>query len=150
MVSKANLKILLLLMVLMVIGNFGYSQNSIPSGFVVIGNNIGHKQLSSREVVEIFKGKYSSWPNNEQSVIVLPSTKNENADIIAKYIFKSSKDAMMKYWLSLVFQGRANPPVFIEKDSDIIEYIESTPGAIGIVKSVNLNQSNKFTIKITD
>lgn len=143
-------KLLLSLICLMALSVKSYSQNNLPYGYVVIANNIATKQLDSKELIQIFKGKYSSWPNNEQVIIVLPSTKNENADVLSRFIFKSSKDAMMKYWLSLVFQGRANPPVFIEKDSDIIEYIESTPGAIGIVKLVNLNQSNKFIIKITD
>lgn len=148
MVSRV--KLLLSLLFLMALSAVSYSQNNLPSGYVVIANDIATKQLDSKELIQIFKGKYSSWPNNEQVIIVLPSTKNDNADEVAKFIFKSSKDAMMKYWLSLVFQGRANPPVFLEKDKDIIEYIESNPGSISIIKSTNSNQLNKITIKIVD
>lgn len=148
MVSRV--KLLLSLLFLMALSAVSYSQNNLPSGYVVIANDIATKQLDSKELIQIFKGKYSSWPNNEQVIIVLPSTKNDNADEVAKFIFKSSKDAMMKYWLSLVFQGRANPPVFLEKDKDIIEYIESNPGSIAIIKSTNSNQLNKITIKIVD
>lgn len=150
MVSRKLLKTLMPLIVLLALSNYSFSQSSLPNGFIVIGNNTAMKQLNSKEVIQIFKGKYTSWSNNEQAIIVLPSSKNENAEIISKYIFNSSKDAMMKYWLSLVFQGRANPPVFLEKDAEIIEYVESNSGSIAIIRSVNSSQVNKLTIKIVD
>lgn len=150
MVSRFSIKIIMALMFLMALGDSAYSQNTLPSGYIVIGNNIGSKQLSSKELNQIFKGKYTSWQNNEQTIIVLPSSKNENVEVVSKFLFNGNKDVMMKYWLSLVFQGRANPPVFLEKDKDIIEYIESNPGSISIIKSTNSNQLNKITIKIVD
>ena len=40
---------------------------------------------------------------------------------------------MQKYWLSLVFQGRTSPPVFLDSDAEIIAYVLKTPGAIGVI-----------------
>lgn len=122
----------------------------LPEGYVVIANEIGKKQIDQKELIEIFRGKYNSWNNNEQTVIILPSSKHVNVDIIAKNIFQGNKDAMMKYWLSLVFQGRANPPVFLENDKEIIEYVESTPGSIAIIKSSSSNQHSKLILKIVE
>ena len=150
MVSRKLLKTLMPLIVLLALSSYSFSQSSLPNGFMVIGHNTGIKQMSNKEVVQIFKGKYTNWSNNVQAIIVLPSSKNENAEIISKFIFNASKDAMMKYWLSLVFQGRANPPVFLEKDDDIVEYVMSNSGAIAIVRSINNPQVNKLTIKIVD
>lgn len=128
--------------------NYSLAQKQLPNGYVVIANDIGKKSVSSAELIQIFKGKYNLWHNNEQVVIVLPSSRHESADVISRYIYNSSKEAMMKYWLSLVFQGRANPPVFLENDASIISYIESNPGAIGIIKIQN--QIPKQIIKVID
>lgn len=117
---------------------------------MVIANDIGKKSVTNEELIQIFKGKYNLWPNNEQVVIVLPSSKHESVETISKHLYNSTKEAMMKYWLSLVFQGRANPPVFLESDAGIISYIESNPGAIGIIKIQNHNITTKYMIKVID
>lgn len=148
--SRKLLKRLMPLMILVALSSYSFSQSSLPNGFIVIGNNTALKQINSKEVIQIFKGKYTSWSNNEQAIIILPSSKNVNAEILSKFIFNNSKDAMMKYWLSLVFQGRANPPVFLENDTEIIEYVESNSGSIAIIRYINSSQVNKLTIKIVD
>ena len=38
-----------------------------------------------------------------------------------------------KHWLSLVFQGRANAPVFVKDEKEVIEYIQQHEGAIGLL-----------------
>jgi ABC-type phosphate transport system substrate-binding protein len=133
----------------MLINAIAYSQK-LPDGFMVIGNDIGKKQLSNKELIEIFKGKYNSWNNKEQTIIVLPSSKHINSEIISKNIFLGNKDVMMKYWLSLVFQGRANPPVFLENDKDIVEYVETTPGSIAIIRYNATLQNSRLHIKIAE
>jgi hypothetical protein len=53
---------------------------------------------------------------------------------MAKSIYNTTPQGVKKYWLSLVFQGRANPPTFLESDSAIISYIQDTPGAMGFIQ----------------
>ena len=55
---------------------------------------------------------------------------------------------MQKFWLSLVFQGRNNPPVFLDSDKDIISYIEKNPGAIGIISRSNTDINTALIINI--
>ena len=148
MVSRLIKSIIITVFIVIVYAT-AYSQQ-IPEGYIVIANDIGKKQLSNKEVVEIFKGKYTSWNNNVQTIIVLPSSRHYSSELISKNIFKGSKDVMMKYWLSLVFQGRANPPIFLENDNEIINYVETTSGAIAIIKSNSTIQNSKLIIKIVD
>jgi ABC-type phosphate transport system substrate-binding protein len=103
--------------------------------FQVIGNNTGLREVTLKECKAIFKGKYSNWKNQEQVIIVLPTSKNSIAESIAKNIFDGSIKSMQKYWLSLVFQGRGNPPVFLENDQETIQFIQKNPGAIGFISN---------------
>jgi hypothetical protein len=40
---------------------------------------------------------------------------------------------MHRYWLSQVFQGRTNAPVFLEKWDDIVYKVREVEGAIALV-----------------
>ena len=115
-----------------------------------VGNNTGYSSVSLTIMKNVFKGKYSVWSNKESITIVLPSSKATNAEAIATYLYGTSFSGMQKYWLSLVFQGRANPPVFLDNDDEIIEYVKDNPGAVGIVNSTNKNITNSIKITISD
>ena len=61
-------------MLLMAGGALG---QSVPEGAVIIGNEIGVKELSTREVRQYMRGESSRWKGgSDYSVtVVLPSTK---------------------------------------------------------------------------
>jgi hypothetical protein len=111
----------------------------VAQDFVVIGNDIGLKSVSSSGLTSIFRGKYSTWPNRQGTIIVLPSKKNPSAGAVALFLYKSGITGMQKFWLSQVFQGRSNAPVFLDSDEEIIEYVEKNPGAIGIIRKVSVS-----------
>jgi hypothetical protein len=125
---KLNLTILFLLSCLV-----SFGQTSIKD-IAVVQNKTGFTNGKLKEVQNVFRGKYSQWPvTKEATIIVLPSSKCASANNTASVIYKSSVKDMQKYWLSLVFQGRANPPVFLDSDAEIIAYVLKTPGAIGVI-----------------
>lgn len=123
----------------------GYSQS-----LTVVGNNTGYTSVSSKIIKDVFKGKFSLWSNKVSIIIVLPSSKAANAESVASYLYGTTFSGMQKYWLSLVFQGRANPPVFLDSDDEIIEYVKENSGAVGIVSSTNKNITNTIKISISD
>lgn len=111
--------------------------------YVVIGNDIGIKSSSVKHLQSIFRGKYSTWSNKQGVIIVLPSKKNESCASVTSFLYESSITAMQKFWLSQVFQGRSNTPIFLDTDEEIILYVQKNTGAIGIIKrsSPNIPQS---------
>jgi len=122
-----------------------FGQTSVKD-VAIIQNKTGFTNGTLKDVQAVFRGKYSQWPiTNEITIIVLPSSKCPSANTTASVIYKSSVKEMQKYWLSLVFQGRANPPVFLDSDAEIITYVLKTPGAIGIISAESRKAiDNKF------
>jgi ABC-type phosphate transport system substrate-binding protein len=118
--------------------------------YTFVGNNTGYTSVSLNVMKNVFKGKYSVWSNKVSIIIVLPSSKSSNAEAVATYLYGTSFSGMQKYWLSLVFQGRANPPIFLDNDDEIIEYVKDNPGAVGVVNSTNKNITNSIKITISD
>jgi ABC-type phosphate transport system substrate-binding protein len=123
---------------------------SQAQGFTIVGNNTGFKSTTTKNMKAIFKAKYSTWKNKEGVVIVLPSTKSESAAAVAKYLYNTTVSGMQKFWLSQVFQGRCNPPVFLETDAEIISYVKRNSGAIGIVRSSTKDIPSNIKITISD
>jgi ABC-type phosphate transport system substrate-binding protein len=97
---------------------------------IIIGNKTGLTELTLKEARDIFKGKMTFWKNKEEVVIVLPSPKSDDATGVANEIFQTSVTGMQKHWLALVFQGRSNPPVFVQSTREAIDYVNKNPGAI--------------------
>ena len=97
---------------------------------VIIGNKTGLTELTLKEARDIFKGKMAFWKNKEEVIIVLPSPKSDDATGVANEIFQTSVTGMQKHWLALVFQGRSNPPVFVQSTREAIDYVNKNPGAI--------------------
>ena len=117
--------------------------------YILIGNGIGTSELTVSEVYKVFKGQRNSWTNGNAVSIVLPSTKSLMSEKIAKLLYNSSTAGMQRFWLSLVFQGRANPPFFIDTSEETIKFVERTIGAIAFVpKSYETALSGSLIITI--
>jgi hypothetical protein len=112
---------------------FSFAQNKVLTDYKIIGNQTGLSQLNTAQLKEYFKGKYTLWNSGKSVKVVLHSSQSQHALILAKLLYNTTQQGVQKYWLSLVFQGRANPPVFLDNDSDIVNYVTKTPGAIGLI-----------------
>ena len=120
-------------MLLMAGGALG---QSVPEGAVIIGNEIGVKELTTKEVRQYMRGESSRWKEgSDYSVtVVLPSTKLPECVPTSEFLVNSSRpSSLQKYWLSLVFEGRAKAPVFGQTQDGVLREVMAKPGAIGIV-----------------
>jgi hypothetical protein len=105
---------------------------------VLIGNETGVVSMSESQMKDCFKGKNHSWPNRKSVKIVLASSKHPKVELYSNLIYNKSFYSVKKYWYSLVFQGRSNPPYFIASDQQVIEFIAGNPGSIAIVQDSDL------------
>lgn len=102
-------------------------------GLVVIGNVEGVQRLDPNEIRRIFRGEQSLWRGGVAVTVVLPSPRSSFIEAVSTGVFGLSKASMQRYWLGLVFQGRAAPPVQLETAEEMIAFVRRTPGAIAIV-----------------
>lgn len=110
----------------------GISQTSSEK-FTVIGNSITTNPMSISELRDIFLGEKQVDSNNNTIVVVLPTTDFQGAEGVARLIAGSSLNSFRRYWLSIVFQGRANPPVYFNSNQRMIDFVQENPGSIAIL-----------------
>lgn len=128
----------------------GQAQELSLDGLVLIGNKTGYKVMNRKQISTVFRGNQSIWPSREPVAIVMPSFKAEYANQFSSSILQMSHSELQKYWLALVFQGRANAPVFLNSSAEIIDYVKNNPGAIGIVKANDREIPVGLVINISD
>ena len=136
-----------LILLLTILSHFTTAQSGDINSVVIIGNNIGTVSMKTNTIINVFKGRLNSWNNDITVRIVLPSQKNESALLIAKVLYGTTVKGMQKFWLSLVFQGRASPPIFLDTDEEIIRYIQKNPGSIGVIpKSIDFPKTLQINV----
>ena len=117
-------------------------------GLVVIGNVEGVQRLDPSEVRRVFRGEQSLWRSGIAVTVVLPSPRSPFIEAVSTGVFGLSKAAMQRYWLGLVFQGRAAPPVQLETADEMIAFVRRTPGAIAVVPAPIAESARSIVIAI--
>jgi hypothetical protein len=99
----------------------------------VIGNAKGApSELKLGQLQSILKGEKQRWADGTKVVIALMKTNTPIGSTTSKKILNMSGDQLNKYWLGLVFQGKADAPSFFNSISELENFVAQTPGAIGV------------------
>lgn len=105
------------------------------NNLVVISNPKGAQgELTLAELTAIMKGEKQRWKDGTAITIALMKSSTSTGDATAKKVYGISGDGLNKYWLALVFQGKAKAPAFFNSPGDLETFVSQTPGAIGIVE----------------
>ncbi|MBU0992288.1 MAG: hypothetical protein KJ737_07315 [Proteobacteria bacterium] len=131
----------------------------IPSNFesamevLIIANNSVHTDsLSKEEIKNIFTGVMSKWPDqkNIHFATLLPNVSNVDLHeaFTRKYIKKTSGQFEI-FWRYQLFTGNRRMPPMCKDEQKMIEFVETTDGAIGYV-SASASIQNVKIITVSD
>jgi ABC-type phosphate transport system substrate-binding protein len=99
----------------------------------LIGNATGVETIGRTELRRIFRGERTVWSSGTAVQVVLPSSRAPFAATVSRAALDMTPTAMQRYWLALVFQGRARPPVSVDSAEEMVAYVRRTPGAIALL-----------------
>ena len=100
----------------------------------VISNQKGAPaELRLTELKSILRGERQRWRNGNKIIIALMKTNTMVGRYTSERIYDMSPDELKKYWLALVFQGKADPPSFFNSVDELQAFVSQNPGAIGVV-----------------
>ena len=100
-----------MMIILLLIGIKAYAQNN---SLTVISNQEGSpSEMKLTELKSIFMAEKKNWDNGKKIVIALMKTYSEIGKKIGEKIYNMKGDDVNKFWLELVFNGSAEPPIFL-------------------------------------
>ena len=101
--------------------------------FWVIGNSTQLETISFDELTRVFRAQLEYWDNNTMSEVILHQSKSMDATKTAQLFYDGSIRNMQRFWLTMVFSGRARSPKYLDNHQEIVDYVRNTPGSIAIV-----------------
>ena len=100
---------------------------------VVVSKQNGVTTLSSAQLSRIFRAETKKWPNGKSIQLVLHRASNGEA-ITLQRLNKMSP----QQWHTWVAEHK-DSVVLVDSDDDVLKYIQSAPGAVGLVDVRSLN-----------
>ncbi len=117
----------------MVVSQEAHAQDQ---AIMVIANDKGAPTtMTMKELKSVMQGEKQRWADGTKVSIAFMKANTSVGSSTAKKIMGMTGDQLNKFWLALVFQGKAKAPVFYGSSSDVENYIAQNPGAIGVVEA---------------
>jgi len=88
-------------------------------------------------------GEQQRWRNGTKITLALMKANTAAGKSTSKLIYGMSSDELNKYWLALVFQGKAQAPNFFNSADDLENFVSQNAGAIGIIEQAGASNDIK-------
>ena len=127
--------------------------DATPGFRLVVSPESNLTSLRRAEVARIFLRKQSRWKDGRDVLPVDQSARSPvraafSRDVLAvEGVDKIS--AVEGFWRQQIFSGRGTPPAIKASDADVLQFVASTPGAIGYV-SDSASVAGVKTIAVQD
>jgi|SRR6185437_2477651 len=132
---------------LMVVGMLFMSMASKSQqlNLVAIGNSsVAPNDLALSELKSILMGEKQRWKNGDRILIALMKTNTPIGKTTSSKIYDMTGDEVNKFWLALVFQGKAQAPKFFSSTEELKDFVAQNRGAIGILDKPFSDTEIKF------
>jgi len=113
---------------------------------IVVNPSVRISQISRDELERIFLITKTSLAGGDHVEPVLEKNGHANEVFLREYIGRTEA-ALMTYYRSLVFTGKASVPKSFSSDEAVIDYVARTKGAIGYV-SANAGMGGVKALKV--
>lgn len=112
-------------------------QTSQEPILTVISNGKGApSEMNMSLLRSALKGEKQRWPDGSKVILALMKSNTTIGEHTCRKLYNMSTNELNKYWLALVFQGKADAPNFFNSESELAAFVAQTRGAIGIVSQV--------------
>ncbi len=99
---------------------------------VIVNSSNGASSVTRSQLSRYFLKKTTTWSNGQQVAPVQPADERVRS-AFSRDVHGKSLGALTSYWNQVVFSGRDVPPLEKRTEEAVVEYVRSTPGAIGFV-----------------
>jgi len=116
---------------------------------VIVNPSIGVQHLSRREALDIFLGRYRSFPSGASALpIDLDINSPERRQFYLLLAQKDSSD-MSSYWARLTFSGKISPPFAVADARAAVDIVANNPNAIAYVDRAAVDSRVRIALEIT-
>lgn len=99
---------------------------------IVANESVATDGIDKSDIKRIYFGKLKKWSNGDKIKPAQLRKGDASMQFASNYLNKSYKKYQM-FWRRAVVAGVGAPPSYFNSPQELIDYVKSTPGAIGYV-----------------
>jgi len=115
---------------------------------VVVHKSNPTNELNKTQLIDLYMGKYVAFPNGEIAKPIDIAQGEDVKQVFYKHLVGLSLARVNAYWSRLRFSGRVQPPLELETEQQVIDYLASHHNAIGYISERNLTKNLKVVYRI--
>jgi len=120
---------------------------SMAEPVVVVNAESSTPALSQSQVIDIFLGRYRSFPNGGAATpIDQPESSAIKADFYRRLVNKEPND-INAYWARLIFSGRTSPPLQTNRSVDVPELLVRHPGGVAYMERSQIDKRVRIVME---
>lgn len=117
---------------------------------VVVNKDNATDKLSKNEVIDIFMGRYLTFPNGDNvQPLDLPS-RSEYRNTFYLKLVKQTESKINAYWARLLFSGRAKPPETAKSVADALTQLRESNHTIAYIPESQVTESVKVVYRLNE
>lgn len=114
---------------------------------VIANKSVPEGSISISKLDDIYSLRQKTWSDGKAIVPLALKSDNEVTQKFYDALGSSSME-MKKLWMRAQLTGEGQPPEGMGSTDEILEKVESTPGAIGFVEASKVSGKVKVLLKI--
>ena len=111
-----------------------YSSATHAEVVVIVSAKSTIKQLTAKQVSNIFLGKSKVFPNGNVAVPIDQTEDNPSKDEFYLKIVNKSPAQLSAYWAQVIFTGNGFPPMFLSGEIAVRRAVADNLNAIGYIE----------------
>ncbi|WP_240615599.1 hypothetical protein [Alteromonas facilis] len=101
---------------------------------VVVNKNSAVEELTKKEVIDIYMGRYVSFPNGEPAKPIDFPANSEIKQRFYQMLVNQDERKIKSYWSRLLFSGRAKPPIETDSSDEVVTLLSTEYSGLAYVE----------------
>ena len=114
-----------------------------------LGSHAG-TAIQREQLVSIFLRQVARWGDGARIRVVDQSTSSAVRERFSRDALGRPTLSVVHYWNGQILKGGARPPTVKQDDQKVVEFVGSTPGAIGFVSAEFKLPDTVKALEVTD
>lgn len=108
---------------------------------IIVSKQSNIQQMSNKDVSRVFLSKTKELPNGQKAITIEPNEK-EYQELFYEKICGKTQKQIKRYWATVLFSGKGQPPKKMKKVEEIIEFVKNNNNAIAYVPTALLRSND--------
>ncbi|MFC2140399.1 substrate-binding domain-containing protein [Candidatus Auribacterota bacterium] len=110
---------------------------------IIASNDVSINKLDRSTIANIYLGKKTKWENGMRIRVVMLK-KGATHESFSHNIVQKTPARISTIWKKAIFTGTGTPPKILKTASEIVAYIQKTPGAISYIDAGSAHEGVKI------